>query len=228
MVYFLFINFFIVPITVPNEPANYSLYLFVLFVPAATKLIFFSGDPISHKQNTEASFFQAQFPDRYVATRFKIEKPLAQHLWFRALDRRAAEGEIKRTFQYGYTSRLVYYIRRLMLTFAALALLFLLLNTAYIYWHSYHRWAGFEAVWRSAIDYNLKGKLFYLAHVAGIPIYLSIANRPTGSKATGVWARWKHINDRNKAWVDQFGSLDEFKSFVNSEPRSVTRKESRG
>lgn len=219
LVYFLFINFFVVPISVPNEPANYTLYLFVLFVPAATKLIFFSGDPISHKQNPEATFFQAQFPDSYVAAKFKIEKPLAQHLWFKALDKRALDGEIKRTFQYGYTCRLVYYTRRLMGTFAILAVLFLLIDTGYIYWHVHHCWAGFRAIWGSLSEiYNLKGRLFYLLHVGGIPIYLSVANKPKEQKPTGVWARWKHINDRNRAWIDDFPTLEAFRSFVTSQP----------
>jgi hypothetical protein len=219
LVYFLFINFFIVPVNVPNEPSNYSLYLFVLFVPAAIKLIFFSGDPISYKKNKEALFFQAQFPDAYIVERFKIEKSLAQNLWFTALDKRQAEGAVKRTYQYGYTCRLVYYTRRLMGAFAVLSGLYLLGDTAWIYLRSYHCWIGYPAIWTSfATIYNLKGKILYLLHVGGISLYLFVANR-TGKEPTGVWGRWKHINDRNKAWVDQFVTLEAFQSFVAPDNR---------
>jgi len=225
IVYFLFINFFVAPINVPNEPSNYTLYLFVLFVPAAIKLIFFSGDPISHKVNAEAVFFQSQFPDAYVAEKFKIDKPLAQHLWFKALDKREKDGEIKRTYQYGYTCRLVYYIRRLMTAFAVVSILCLFGETAYKYYISYWHWVGWAVIWSSFANlYNLKGKLFYLLHVAGISAYLSLANK-TGAKPTGVWARWKHINDRNKAWIDQFETLQDFKSFTSLTEISIPKQQ---
>lgn len=223
LVYFLFVNFFVVPVNVPNQPSDYMLYLFVLFVPAATKLVFFSGDPISHKGDAEAAFFQAQFPDLYIAEKFKIDKPLAQHLWFQALDRRQTAGEIKRTYQYGYTCRLVYYIRRLTFAFATASVVCLLTETAYFYWHTYHHWVGWAPIATSfGRLYDLKGKLFYLLHVAGISVYLRVANR-TGSKPTGVWARWKHINDRNKAWLNQFSTLEEFKSFATQAEPSIAR-----
>jgi hypothetical protein len=216
LVYFLFINFFVVPINVPNDPANHMIYLFVLFVPAAVKLVFFSGDPISHSENSEALFFQAQFPDKYIETKFKIGKPLAQHLWFRALDKRASEGEIKRTFQYGFTCRLVYYIRRLMTTFAIVSVIFLIWQVGHAYWRTNHGWAGFRPIWNSFVGIsNLEGKAFYIMHVVTILVYLRWANKPTSTQPTGVWARWKEINERHKAWLDQFATLEEFKSYVD-------------
>jgi hypothetical protein len=82
-------------------------------------------------------------------------------------------------------------------------------------------WTGFQAIWESFSQiYNLKGRLFYLLHVAAIPIYLSATNKPDNVKPTGVWARWKHINDRNKAWIDEFPTLAPFKSFVSGQPES--------
>lgn len=220
LVYFLFVNFFVVPVNVPNQPADYMLYLFVLFVPAATKLIFFSGDPILHKGDGEASFFQSQFPDTYIAAKFNIERPLAQHLWFQALDGRKGDEEIKRTYQYGFTCRLVYYIRRLTLAFTFASVLWLTGETAYLYRHMYHRWVGYAGIGPSFVAINdLKGKLFYLLNVLGIALYLRFANK-TGSRPTGVWARWKHINDRNKAWLDQFSTLENFRSFVASGEQS--------
>lgn len=102
-----------------------------------------------------------------------------------------------------------------MTTFAVVSVLFLLGNAAYAYRHAYHHWVGCAAIWSSfTAIYNLKGKLFYLLHVIGISVYLSFANKP--GKPTGVWARWKHINDRNKAWIDRFPTLEEFKAFVDS------------
>jgi hypothetical protein len=30
--------------------------------------------------------------------------------------------------------------------------------------------------------------------------------------------RWKEINDRHKAWIDEFKTLDDFKKWVSSSP----------
>lgn len=215
LVYFLFINFFIVPVAVPNQPENYTFYLFVLFVPAATKLIFFSGDSISFRKNREAEFFQQQFPDKYIAQKYEIALPQAQHLWFKCLDKRAEDGEIKRTFQYGYTCRLVYYTRRLTFVFFCLSLVLLIGNAALNYFRVYGQWMGWHAVWQSILSIaNLKGKLFYLLHIGGISLYLRLANSTASKKPSGVWARWKHINDRNKAWIDRFATLKALSDYV--------------
>jgi hypothetical protein len=122
LVYFLFLNFFVVPVDVSGEKPNYIFYLFVLFVPTAVRLIFFSGDSISFRNNSEANFFQRQFPHKYIETKFGIDKPLAQYLWFKALDKKSKEGAARKTFEYGYTCRLVYYLRRLILGFASFQL----------------------------------------------------------------------------------------------------------
>jgi hypothetical protein len=50
--------------------------------------------------------------------------------------------------------------------------------------------------------------------------YLTWANRPSQSNPTGVWRQWKSINDRSRAWVDQFKTFDEFQAFANAEPIS--------
>lgn len=219
LVYFLFINFFIVPVNVSGEKPGYIFYLFVLFVPAAVRLIFFSGDSISHASNSEAEFFQAQFPDRYIEDKFKVNKALAQHLWFRALDKRLDEGEVQRTYEYGYTCRLVYYLRRLMRGFALVSCAVLIFSAARIYLSQGHGWRGFGALVSSfsAIP-GFRGKSFYVLHLLLIFAYLTWANRPSESNPTGVWRQWRSINNRSRAWVDQFKTFDEFQAFANAEP----------
>jgi hypothetical protein len=219
LMYFLYISLFIVPISLPREPVNYTFYLFVLFVPAAVKLLFFSGDSISYRNNREARFFQNQFPDRYIAKKYGVSLPAAQHVWFKALDRRESEGEVQRTYQYGYTCRLIYHTRRIAFTFAVVSLLTLAAYTAVSYFRVIAASSPVPRsarLWESLLSVeNLRGKLFYLAHVGGIAVYISIANKARDTAPTGVWARWKHINDRNKAWVDQFPSFESLRSFAD-------------
>jgi hypothetical protein len=66
------------------------------------------------------------------------------------------------------------------------------------FWNIYHSVAHIA---------DIKGKILYLVHMATISVYLLATNRPNGAKPSGVWARWKHINDRNRAWIDQFETL---------------------
>jgi hypothetical protein len=190
LVYFLFINFFIVAVDVSGGKPNYIFYLFVLFVPAAVRLIFFSGDSISHAQNAEARFFQAQYPDKYVASKFKIDKAAARYLWFRSLDKKLTEGVVKRTYEYGYTCRLVYYLRRLMAGFGIVSAGALVAATTWIYWRQGHCWHGFRDIFNSFVAIpNFRGKGFYLLHLVLIFAYLTWANRPNEASPTGVWAK---------------------------------------
>lgn len=222
LVYFLFINFFVIPVHVSGEKPNYIFYLFVLFVPAAARLIFFSGDSISYSQSSEAKFFQAQFPDKAVADKFGIDRTLARHLWFRALDKRLKEGEVERTYSYGYTCRLVYYLRRLMGCFSLVSLAIIFFSATRIYLAEGRCWHGWPDLLNSVLAIpNFRGRAFYLLHLFLIFAYLTWANRPRLDKPTGVWRQWKDINDRQKAWLSQFSTLEQFRAFIESRPQTV-------
>lgn len=214
LIYFLYLHLFIVPIRISKFEENYALYLFVLFIPAAIGLLLFSGDSIAYAENNEARFFQAQFPDKYVAEKFKIDMPKARLLWFKAVDKLKDEERIKRTFQRGYTCRLVYYTRRAALAFFGVAIATLLLTSLWRYYSApeLHGWREFSVAFLQ--ETNLLGKLFYVAHVGGLWIYFSTFHRPRMKNPSGVWIRWKEINDRNKAWIDRFSTLKEFEQFV--------------
>jgi hypothetical protein len=217
--YFLFIHLFVAPFSIDIAKENSFLYLFVLFVPSAVKLLIFSGDSLAQGKNKEAAFFQKQFPDQFIADRFSIQKSMAQHLWFRSLDRRDDEGEVQRTYQYGYTCRLVYYSKRISALFGFAGVAFLLINSAINYVENV---VGAGDPWWLHIGYsfaavrNWQGKAFYCAHLLLLLGYLQLANRV--SKPSGVWARWEQINNRNKAWLQQFKTVEELKAFAYSEP----------
>src|SRR5260370_34023017 len=214
--YFLFLNFFVVPIAIPQQPENYALYLFVLFVPSATKLIFFSGDPILYRSNAEAKFFQKQLPDKHIAAKWSVPINKARDLWFKAY-RRKESAEISITYEYGFTCRLIYYIWRLAALSAFIAGLFLFVQTAISYENIYHHWHSYDL--KSLVASikgipNWKGKLFYFVHVSALAIYLKLANRPNSKSPTGVWAKWRDINDQHRGWIDEFDSFEAFKRFA--------------
>ncbi len=218
VIYFLYIHLFIVAVDLQSYKPNYALYAFVLFVPAAVGLLVFSGDPIAHASNKEAKFFQSHFPDAYVAAKFKIDANLARLLWFKALDKVQGEGFVKKTYQRGYTCRLVYYSRRASIGFFVLASLTLALRISWRYFTEQEfRSAGWYGIWPAiGAEENWVGKIFYLAHTFALWIYLTCGHKPDASNPSGVWARWKEVNDRNRAWIDgKFNTLDDLKSFTS-------------
>jgi hypothetical protein len=229
LIYALYIHFFIVTVNLPQEKQNYAFYLFVLFVPAAMKLLLFSGDPLANTNGKEARFFQSQFPDAIVAKHLNIDPDSARYLWFKACDRRQAEedGAMLRTYQYGYTCRLVYYARRITAAFSILSITTLLFfsATSALGLRNAGNSTWYQLWWHAFLEIsNLSGKLFYMLHVLGLLAFLSFANRADANNPTGVWARWKEVNDRNKAWVKQFQSAEELKAFGADFKRPTSSK----
>jgi hypothetical protein len=227
LVYFLFLHLFIVPILVSFEKDNYVLYAFLLFVPAATKLIFFSEDAIAYRTNADALFFQAQLPDKYIAEKYQIALPRARHLWFRAFDRRkdANEGEVLKTIQYGFTCRLVYHTKRISFFFLLLSTILFTasLGVRYLSVHGW-TWFGWKPLLGTFTEIpNWPGKLLYIAHLLLTFCYLANWHNSDGEKPTGVWIRWREVNLRNKAWIDRFATVDELQAFGDSGSLPPTR-----
>jgi hypothetical protein len=201
-----------------RDDTNSLIYLLVLLVPLVSTLLF-ARDSIAFAHNAEAKFFQSQFPQKHLAAKFSIDDEQSAYLWFRMLDRVMDRPHIQRTYQYGYTCRLVYYSKRA-------ALLFALVAAATLVGTVWYRWVkeippyvvGWDRFWEAIkAEPNLLGKAVYLAHLVLLWLYLRFANRPDTSNPTGVWARWKEVNARNRRWIDEeFSDIAILRAFVST------------
>lgn len=213
VIYVLYLHLFVVQIS--KDSANYLLYGLVLLVPVVSTLLF-GSDSIASASNSEATFFQSQFIDAYIAKKFGIDAAKARLVWFRALDRLKDEGFVRRTYQYGYTCRLIYYVKRVAKYFVLLSVLTILAESSYRFFVVPNPGVGtlrhfFDAV---RLESNLLGKAVYLTHIIGLWGFLGFGNSADSKKPTGVWRRWVEINDRNRAWVDSLPSLADLEAIA--------------
>lgn len=217
LLYLLYLHLFVIEFR--RDDANSLIYLLVLLVPVVSTLLF-ARDSIAFAENADAKFFQAQFPQKYLAKRFALDDDEASYLWFRALDRAMDRPHIQRTYQYGYTCRLVYYTKRAVTLFALVTLATLIGTMWYRCVKEIPQYVvGWDRFWEALKgESNLLGKSVYLAHLVLFGLYLTVGNRPNRSKPTGVWARWKEVNDRNRRWLDEFKDRPALMAFLEDKP----------
>jgi hypothetical protein len=174
--YLLFLHIFLLPLKLPDQPGTYLPYLFVAFVPQAVQLILFGGDTIAHSRNRRAIFFQSQFPARYVATVYGVDQAKANFLWFNVFDSKGLKHNRYRTYQYGFTCRLVYYLFYICM-FLLLASLLVMGSEGF--WQFFRNNDTFSNSLRWAMYANSAPnlKVIYLAHILALASYLRLANR---------------------------------------------------
>jgi hypothetical protein len=216
LIYVLYLHLFVVQLG--RESANYLLYALVLIIPLIGTFLF-AGDSLAFGSSAEAKFFQKEFPDKHVAKKFGVEEAEARRLWFRALDRRLDDQLVKRTYQYGYTCRLFYYAKRAVFWFALLTSVTLAGTIMYRLCKVIPlNVVGQDRVWEAVKgEANLLGKVVYLVHLVGLFLFLKFSNRIDPRRPTGVWKRWREVNERNRKWVDQFTDLAALRLFADGD-----------
>ncbi len=191
--------------TDPSVDVPKALLPFLVLVVADILLL--TEDPLQYSRSVTSrhiAFFRAQFPRVYIQRRYGLPAHEARQRWLGALRPWKDEDhpnhryfvELLRT---RYECRTVFHLQRVLkwislLSFAALPIL------------------GFLTLW-GGIDlprfYSLESAGLTVARTAFpvflllLYVYLRVDNRPEEDNPTGVWLKWKAINDHLKDWWDQ-------------------------
>lgn len=200
MVFFL-LHCFLIPLDLTKLDLNkmntlvdsHALALIILLVMP----ILFAGDPLQFADQNkvnDARFFQEQFPSRYVMNKFSINKAEAETYWFGIFNKWADTDHPKhemhkRTFEVGFTCRLIYFLKLWFLRFGVFSVIVLLVNV-YL---------------QRLQDYFLCQSM-YIAIVWLAFVWIMTTHKPNTNNPTGVWSRWKQINDMHKVWIDNNAS----------------------
>ncbi|MBE0480062.1 MAG: hypothetical protein IBX68_03690 [Dehalococcoidia bacterium] len=189
-----------------SDPAVDLPRIFLPFmVLIAADLLHLNRDPLQHRgarQNSRAAFFHAQWPRKYIAARYGLPAPVARDRWLSEF-RRWKDGDnpnhqyFAASWRAWFECRMTYYlhwflIRALLLSVLALLALFVLSLTG--------PGTGFYSLndpWLAAV------RLAFPLVILGLHVLVAAGNRPGPDNPTGVWLRWKTVNDALKDWWDR-------------------------
>lgn len=180
------------------------LPLLALFAVAVLSVLV---DPIAYprsKSGQHASFFQSQLPKLHIQREHSLPAEQARQAWLSVFRQWNSESHPNHPYyatclRRRYACQAIYHMQWVSL------LAFLLYVVALIVLAVLSTFAG------SALPsfYTFDNHALAAARIAfpvlplGIYFYLRATNRPDPDNPTGVWLRWKEINDSLKAWWDQ-------------------------
>jgi hypothetical protein len=170
----------------------FLLLVYVLFVVIASDDTLYYGNP---KHNRFARAFQRNLPSKHLSVALGTDNETATYLWFNEFNKwgdpkNERHEDWKRTFQRGYSCRLIYYLwvfgrNLLCLCGAWLAV------EAFLFFY-YGRPVA-----------NIEAKITVVLVIVLLILSLGICNRTKAGSATGVWRRFDEINERHCSWIDR-------------------------
>ncbi len=203
----VFLLLYVIDYTFDDWQTDIPSLLLPFAALAVVDLLLLARDPLQYSRsssNRHASFFQAQFPGIYIQQRYNVPAYQARRRWLRVF-RRWRDESHPNHFYYTtslrrrYECRAVYHLQWLSIRIFLLSVLALAVL------------AGLT--WYVDLDlprsYSLLNPGLTVARIAfpllllGLYLYVRVNNRPDWDSPTGVWLRWKEINDRIKACWDQ-------------------------
>ncbi len=202
-----FLLLYVVDLAVDDWVADIPRMLLPLLALSAVSLLLLSEDPLQYSRSAGSrhiSFFQSQFPRVYIQQQYNLTAPEARQRWLTVLRQWRDENHPNHFYftallRRRLECRLVFYLQRVLvwlsfLSFVALVVLAVLSEV-------------------EALDlprfYSLDNTALTMARIIlpfvllGLYVYLRVANRPDRDNPTGVWLRWKEINDQLKDWWDR-------------------------
>ena len=202
-----FLFLYVIDYSFDNWQTDIPKLLLPIVALAMVDLLFLAEEPLQYPRpisNRHASFFQSQFPRIYIQERYNLPAPEARQRWLNVFRHWKDENHPNHSYyatslRRRYECRSIYYlqwlsIRILLLSILALAVLACLTWCADLDLPRYY----------SLQNAGLTGvRIAFPLILLGLYIYVRVNNRPDQDNPTGVWLRWKEINDKLKAWWDQ-------------------------
>jgi len=202
-----FLLLYVVDLTFDDWVADIPRVLLPLLALSAIDILLLSEDSLKYSRsasNRHITFFQAQFPRIHIQKRYNLPAPEARQRWLAVLRQWKDENHpnhfyfvtlLRRRFE----CRTVFYLQRVLIWLSLLSFVALVILAVLSWW--------------GALDlphfYSLDNTGLTVARIAfpialfSLYVYLRMDNRPDRGNPTGVWLRWKEINDQLKAWWDQ-------------------------
>ena len=181
-----------------------ALLPFLALVMADILLI--SEDTLHHSRpgyNRHISFYQAQFPRIYIQQRYNLSAQDARRRWLNVLRQwRDKNNPNHKYFVALLKARLecraVFYLQRVAIALSLLSFLALIVLAGLSAWNDLNlpSFYSFENNGLTVLRAAFPILLFALY------AYLRAVNTPDMENPTGVWLKWKEINDRLKLWWD--------------------------
>ncbi|UCC60808.1 MAG: hypothetical protein JSV02_03020 [Dehalococcoidia bacterium] len=175
-------------------------------VLSAVDILLITEDPLQHSRsddNRYILFFQAQFPRIYIQKRYGLPAPEARRRWLSVLRQWKDEDHPNHHYfvtllRARYECRTVFYLQRTLiwlslLSFVALVVLAIL------------SWGGVDLPLYYSFENGglLVIRIIFPFILLGAYIYLRVSHLPDWESPSGVWLKWKVINDLLKAWWDE-------------------------
>jgi len=188
----------------PRTDVPAALLPFLVVVAVAILLVTPDWIHASRSPNDRhIAFYRAQLVAGYIERRYGLSAGDARQRWLGVLRswrdaRHPNHPYYPSLLRAKYECRMVFYLQRVLAWLAALSLLALVVLAAM-------SWAGLDV----SPFYSFDSPGLTAARVAfplvllGGALYLRAANVADTERPSGVWLRWKEINDELKAWWDR-------------------------
>jgi len=202
-----FLSLYVIDYSFDNWQTDIPRLLLPLVALTMVDLLLLAGEPLQNPRtgsNRHASFFQSQFPRIYIQERYNLPATEARQRWLTVLRQWKDENHPNHSYyatslRRRYECRAVYHLQWLSIRIFLLSVLALAVLACLT-------WCGDLDLPRS---YSLLNPGLTVARIAfpllllGLYLCVRVNNRPDQDNPTGVWLRWKNINDVLKAWWDQ-------------------------
>ena len=162
-----------------------------------------------HSSRSAASrhvaFYRSQLVQAHIQERCGVSAQDARQRWLGELRQWKDESHPNHSWFVAlllarYECRMVFYLQRLLLPLAALCFLALAVLAA-MDWGS----AGLSPFYSFDNTGLTAARMVFPLLLLGGYLYLRAGNVPDPDDPTGVWLRWREINDEIKAWWDERG-----------------------
>jgi hypothetical protein len=183
-----------------------AVALMSFLVLSVADILLITEDPLGHSRsvnNRSTAFFQAQFPRIYIQERYGLPAPEARRRWLSVLRQWKDEDHPNHHYfvtllKARYECRTVFYLQRTLiwlslLSFVALTVLAVL------------SWGDIDLPLYYSFESSglLAVRVIFPFVLLGSYTYLRISHVPDWDSPSGVWLKWKVINDLLKAWWDE-------------------------
>ena len=177
---------------------------------AVVQILLASTDPLQYGSGKYSSFFQSQFPSVHIQARLGVSPVEARQRWFSVFNQWEQSTHPNHRFHVtaltrGFECRAIYYLQWLSIRVGALAFLAVGI-LASLTWLADVRLPEYYSLTNSAL---VAPRVIYPLAMFALYLYLSRTNQPDPDNPSGVWRKWKEINDILKSWWDSnYGSQD--------------------
>ena len=180
--------------------------LLSFLVLVAVDILLLTEDPLQHSRsdnNRHIRFFQAQFPRTYIQQRYDLPAPEARRRWLSVLRQWKSEAHPNHHYfvtslRARYACRTVFYLQRTLIWLSLLSFIALIALAVL-------SWGGVDLPRYYSLESGglLAARVIYPFILLGAYVYLRMSHRPDRESPSGVWLKWRVINDLLKAWWDE-------------------------